>query len=111
MLLAVATNLPEVAITASAALRGNLRMAIGNILGRIAIQTGVLVKLDVVGVGRSAPLTYRAASLVLVLEGRHSRAHCGHHGQSSAGYADREANCARRFADHRAVGGWRVAGG
>ncbi len=69
ILLAVATNLPEVAITVSAALGGNLGIAIGNILGGIALQTVVLVILDVVGVGPSAPLTYRAASLVLVLEG------------------------------------------
>jgi len=69
ILLAVATNLPELAITVSAALAGNLGIAIGNILGGIALQTVVLVILDVVGVGESAPLTYRAASLVLVLEG------------------------------------------
>ncbi|MCA1647978.1 MAG: sodium:calcium antiporter, partial [Chloroflexi bacterium] len=69
ILLAVATNLPEVAITVSAALGGNLGIAIGNILGGIAIQTVVLVILDIFGVGPSAPLSYRAASLVLVLEG------------------------------------------
>ncbi len=69
LLLAVATNLPEIAITASAALSGNLVVAVGNILGGIAIQTVVLVLLDGLGVGRAAPLTYRAASLVLVLEG------------------------------------------
>jgi cation:H+ antiporter len=42
---------------------------VGNILGGIAIQTVVLVALDAVGVRGSRPLTYRAASLVLVLEG------------------------------------------
>ncbi|MGI9148251.1 MAG: sodium:calcium antiporter [Chloroflexota bacterium] len=68
ILLAIATNLPEMAITVSAALADNLGIAIGNILGGIALQTVVLVILDL-GVGRSAPLTYRAASLVLVLEG------------------------------------------
>ena len=47
VLLAVATNLPEIAITASAALSHNLGIAIGNILGGIAIQTVVLVVLDV----------------------------------------------------------------
>jgi cation:H+ antiporter len=68
ILLAIATNLPEIAITASAALAHNLGIAIGNILGGIAIQTVVLVILDVFGVRGKHPLTYRAASLTLVLE-------------------------------------------
>jgi cation:H+ antiporter len=66
--LALATNLPEVAITVTAAIDHHLGIAIGNILGGIAIQTVVLVVLDVVGVPEQ-PLTNRAASLVLVLEG------------------------------------------
>jgi cation:H+ antiporter len=69
ILLAIVTNLPEIAITVSAALQHNLDLAIGNILGGIAIQTVVLVVLDVFGLGKQDPLTYRAASLVLVLEG------------------------------------------
>jgi len=69
ILLAIVTNLPEIAITVSAALQNNLELAIGNILGGIAIQTVVLVFLDVFGLGKKDPLTYRAASLVLVLEG------------------------------------------
>ena len=69
ILLAIVTNLPEIAITVSAALQNNLDLAIGNILGGIAIQTVVLVLLDVFGLGKKDPLTYRAASLVLVLEG------------------------------------------
>jgi cation:H+ antiporter len=44
-------------------------VAVGNILGGIAIQTVVLVGLDAFGVRGRRPLTYRAASLVLVLEG------------------------------------------
>lgn len=69
ILLAIVTNLPEIAITVSAALQHNLGIAIGNLLGGIAAQTVVLVVLDAVGVGREGPLTYRAASLTLVLEG------------------------------------------
>ena len=69
ILLALATNLPEIAIVATAAISGNVGVAIGNILGGIAIQTVVLVALDAAGVRGSHPLTYRAASLVLVLEG------------------------------------------
>lgn len=68
ILLAIATNLPEIAIVASASLSGNLGVAVGNILGGIAIQTVVLVALDAFGVRGQRPLTYRAASLVLVLE-------------------------------------------
>jgi cation:H+ antiporter len=69
ILLAVATNLPEIAITASAAASGNVGVAVGNILGGIAIQTVVLVILDAFGKRHGPPLTYRAASLVLVVEG------------------------------------------
>jgi len=68
LLLAIATNLPELAITSSAALQHNLGIATGNILGGIAIQIVVLVILDAFGVRGKYPLTYRAASLTLVLE-------------------------------------------
>jgi cation:H+ antiporter len=68
ILLAIVTNLPEIAITASGALRNQLGIATGNILGGIAIQTVVLVLLDVVAIGKRAPLIGHAASLDLVLE-------------------------------------------
>ncbi|WP_228534302.1 hypothetical protein [Nocardia sp. BSTN01] len=69
LLLAIATNLPEIAITASAAAAHQLDVAVGNILGGIAVQTVVLVALDAAGVRPRAPLTYLAASLTLLLEG------------------------------------------
>ncbi len=68
ILLAIATNLPELAITVSAAISGDLEVAVGNILGGIALQTVVLVVLDVFGVKGKHPLTYKAASLTLVIE-------------------------------------------
>jgi cation:H+ antiporter len=68
LLLAVATNLPEIAITITAAVSGSIGVAIGNILGGIAIQTVVLVALDAFGMKVRRPLTFQAASLTLVLE-------------------------------------------
>ncbi len=68
ILLAIATNLPEIAIVVTAALAHNLGIATGNILGGIAIQTVVLAVLDGFGV-RDRPFSYRAASLQLVVEG------------------------------------------
>lgn len=68
ILLAIATNLPEIAIVSAAAVQHNFDIATGNILGGIAIQTLVLVALDGFGVPRRA-LTNATASLVQVLEG------------------------------------------
>lgn len=68
ILLAITTNLPEVAITVSAAIQGDLSIAVGNILGGIAIQTAVLALLDLIGVRGATSLTYRAGSLSLIVE-------------------------------------------
>ncbi len=69
IVLAVVTNLPEIAITISASLQNNIELAVGNILGGIAMQTVVLVVLDVFGLGKKESLTYKAASMQLMLEG------------------------------------------
>src|SRR6195952_1636472 len=67
IVLAIATNLPEIAITVSAAVSGALGVAVGNILGGIAIQTVVLVAMDI-AMKEPVPMSYRAASLSLVIE-------------------------------------------
>src|SRR2546423_14679159 len=66
--LAIVTTLPEIAITASGAIRNQLGIATGNILGGIAIQTVVLVVLDAFAIKKRAPLIGHAAGLDLVLE-------------------------------------------
>lgn len=68
ILLSIVTNLPELVIVSTAAIKNNLGLAIGNILGGIAMQTLVLVALDAFGLGKKAALTYKANSLELVLE-------------------------------------------
>ncbi len=69
ILLAVATNLPEVAITVSAVFSNNIGVAIGNILGGIALQTVVLVVLDVSMPERHRTLSGMGISLMLAVEG------------------------------------------
>jgi cation:H+ antiporter len=66
VLLAIATDLPELAITVAAAIGDNLDLAVGNLLGGIAMQTLVLAALDA-GSGEG-PITHRVGSLILVLE-------------------------------------------
>lgn len=67
ILLAVAGTLPEIAIVASASLAGHLDLAVGNLIGGVAIQTLVLVVLDAAA-GRERPLSFLVGSLVPVLE-------------------------------------------
>ena len=67
--LAIITNLPEIAITAVAAFHHDYDIAVSNILGGIAIQTAVLVLIDIYGVGRKAPLTLKGHSKILLFEG------------------------------------------
>jgi cation:H+ antiporter len=68
VLLAVAGSLPEVAITVSAAAKGNLGLAAGNLIGGIAVQTMVLVLCDAAA-SRKQALTFLVGSLAPVLEG------------------------------------------
>ena len=67
VLLAVAGSLPEVAITVSAAAKGHLGLAAGNLIGGIAVQTMVLVICDAVA-SREQALSFLVGSLVPVIE-------------------------------------------
>lgn len=69
IVLAIVTKLPEIAIVVSSSLTHSVGIAIGNILGGIAIQTVVIAVLDFLGLGKKAALTYSVNSLVPVLEG------------------------------------------
>jgi cation:H+ antiporter len=68
VLLAIVTNLPEIAIVVSASVSHHLDIAVGNILGGIALQTVVLVILDRAGLPGTIGLSNRGASLLVLLE-------------------------------------------
>ena len=68
ILLAIAGTLPEIAITVSAAAKGNLGLAAGNLIGGVAIQTMVVVICDAAA-SRTQALTFLVGSLQPVLEG------------------------------------------
>ena len=67
ILLGIAGTLPEIAITASAAIRGNLSIAVGNLLGGIAMQTLVLVLMDLTSRSKT-PLSSMSRVLEPIIE-------------------------------------------
>lgn len=69
LLLTIAAALPEIAITVTAVLQDHVGLAIGNLLGGVAIHSVVLVVLDVAGAGRNPPLSRRTRTLIPALQG------------------------------------------
>jgi cation:H+ antiporter len=67
VLLAISGSLPELAITVTAVLAHRPDIAAGNLLGGIAIQTGVLIVCDYF-VTEKKPLSYLVGSLIPVVE-------------------------------------------
>lgn len=67
LLLGIAGTLPEIAITASAALSGDFGMASGNLLGGIGVQTLILVLLDLLSRSKT-PLSSMSKVLEPILE-------------------------------------------
>lgn len=67
LLLGAVTSLPEVAVTASASLRGNMELAVNNIFGGVAMQVAILVLADLL-IGRRA-LTAVVPDPVVMLQG------------------------------------------
>lgn len=69
MILAIVTNLPEIAITINGAIKGDIDMATGNILGGIAIQSTLLALFDFASRKQSKPLSTLTSSETSILQG------------------------------------------
>lgn len=69
IMLAIVTNLPEIAITINGALKGNIDLAIGNILGGIAIQSALLILFDFASRNEKLPLSTLTSNETSILQG------------------------------------------
>ncbi|WP_027377637.1 sodium:calcium antiporter [Kaistella palustris] len=69
IILSVVTNLPEIAITISGALKGNIDLAVGNILGGIVIQSMLLVLFDFASRKEKAPLSTLVSNKASIVQG------------------------------------------
>ena len=69
IILSVVTNLPEIAITVSGAIKGNIDIAVGNILGGIVIQSLLLVLFDFASRKEKRPLSSLVSNKASVVQG------------------------------------------
>jgi cation:H+ antiporter len=69
IMLSVVTNLPEIAITMNGAIKGDIDLAIGNVLGGITIQSVLLVLFDWSSRKEHKPLSALTSSKTSILQG------------------------------------------
>lgn len=69
IILAIVTNLPEIAIMTASAVRNELEIGISNILGGIAIQTVVICLFDFFRTDKSRPFSVESSSNQMIVEG------------------------------------------
>lgn len=69
IILSIVTNLPEIAITANGAMKGDVDLAIGNILGGIVIQSLLLVLFDFASRKEKQPLSTLVSNKASIIQG------------------------------------------
>lgn len=69
IILSIVTNLPEIAITVNGSFKGNIDLAIGNVLGGIVIQSMLLVVFDFASRKEKAPLSSLVSNKSSILQG------------------------------------------
>lgn len=69
IILSLVTNLPEIAITISGAIKGNIDLAVGNILGGIVIQSLLLVLFDYASRKEKKPLSTLVSDKASIAQG------------------------------------------
>lgn len=69
IILSIVTNLPEIAITVNGAIKGDVDLAVGNILGGIVIQSLLLVLFDFASRKESKPLSTLVSNKASILQG------------------------------------------
>lgn len=69
IILSIVTNLPEIAITVNGAIRGDVDLAVGNLLGGIVIQSLLLVLFDFASRKEKKPLSALVSNKASILQG------------------------------------------
>lgn len=69
IILSIITNLPEIAITANGAIKGDVDLAVGNLLGGIVIQSMLLVLFDFASRKEKKPLSTLVSNKASIVQG------------------------------------------